>query len=163
MNNHRTICLHQARTLTRTHTQTKTGPVNTRKHQLLTVTTLFLFVIQSNNTPPPLPSPSALMHLGTCGRAYRSKIKTLQLVFIPTCSVVEEDLLDKCEGRMREMEDRGRDGREGWSNGDGCSSLVLEQSHGTTEASLHGHKTVYTVTASSHKNDTGAIITTNPD
>lgn len=32
-----------------THKTTKTAPVNTRKHQLLTVTTLFLFVIQSNN------------------------------------------------------------------------------------------------------------------
>lgn len=78
MNNHRTICLHQTRAQTYTHTCVhtqahKTAPVNTRKHQLLTVTTLFLFVIQSNNTPSLSASCSlsisAVMRLRTCGRA----------------------------------------------------------------------------------------------
>lgn len=54
------------------------------------------------------------------------------------------------------------DGREGWTNGDGCTFLMLEPSIGTTEVPMRGHKPVYAVMRS-HKNDTGAVKVTSLD
>lgn len=49
---------------------------------------------------------------------------------------------------------------KGCSNGDWCSSLMLGQSLWTAEASVHGCKPVFAITASSYEDDTGSVPTT---
>lgn len=145
MNNHSTICLHQARTYTCTHTDThahpKTTPVNTWKHQLLTVTTLFFFVIQSNHTPLPSLPPlslfmSAWVHLLMYVCSYRSfisawikeEIRSSDYCFLNY--LIEEDLMNKLEKRLRSFKSKKGGWMEKiksvWSNRAICSLLMLE-------------------------------------
>lgn len=108
-------------TQTHTHAHPKTTPVNTWKHQLLTVTTLFFFVIQSNHTPLPSLPPlslfmSAWVHLLMYVCSYRSfisawikeEIKSSDYCFLNY--LIEEDLMNKLEKRLRSFKSK----KGGW-------------------------------------------------